>query len=387
MRFSLILRAVATSWVAILANAAVGFLLTPYVLHHLGDEAFGLWVLVVTVVGYYGLFDAGVRSSVLRYASRHRALGDQQRANEAVATAFYYYLGACALVILVTYLSVGLISRFFAVHDQVLSAFKSLFWLAGVVQGLTLPLVVFSTSLEAAGRYDQVYVIRVASLAVRVIAVIGVVRAGGGLFGVGAAVLLSQLLAYGAQVPLAIRANPGLSLRPKWVRKSVFQSMFRYGSISLTVGIAERLRGSIYPVVIAKFLTPVAVTIFSLPVRILSLPTEGIGTMTEIVNPVSSELEARNDFAKLRELILLSVQSAFLLLAPMAAVLFVFRRDFLTLWVGSEYASTYSLLVLLTLGMGTAATQCCVQSMLLASSDTSSLSGIARGTLCPSRCP
>src|SRR5260370_41897146 len=77
MRFSLILRAVATSWVAILANAAVGFLLTPYVLHHLGDEAFGLWVLVVTLVGYYGLFDAGVRSSILRYASRHRARSEE----------------------------------------------------------------------------------------------------------------------------------------------------------------------------------------------------------------------------------------------------------------------------------------------------------------------
>jgi len=75
-------------------------------------------------------------------------------------------------------------------------------------------------------------------------------------------------------------------------------------------------------------------------------------------------LEARNDFAKLRELILLSVQSAFLLLAPMAAFLFVFGREVLTLWVGSEYASAYGLLVLLTLGMGTAATQCCVQSML-----------------------
>jgi O-antigen/teichoic acid export membrane protein len=364
MRFSLILRAVTTSWVAVIANAAVGFLLTPYVLHHLGDEAFGLWVLVVTLVGYYGLFDAGVRSSILRYASRHRALGDKEGANEVVATAFYYYLGACAVVVLATYLLVGPISRFFAVHDQVLSEFKSLFWLAGVVQGLTLPLVVFSASLEAAGRYDQVYVIRVASLAVRVIAVIAVVRAGGGLFGVGAAVLLSQLLAYGVQVPLAIRASQGLSLRPKWVRKSVFRNMLRYGSISLTVGVAERLRGSIYPVVIAKFLTPVAVTIFSLPVRILSLPTEGIGTMTEIVNPVSSELEARNDFAKLRELILLSVQSAFLLLAPMAAFLFLFGRELLTLWVGSEYASAYSLLVLLTLGMGTAATQCCVQSML-----------------------
>lgn len=364
MRFSLILRAVATSWVAVIANAAVGFLLTPYVLHHLGDEAFGLWVLVVTLVGYYGLFDGGVGSSILRFASRHKALGEQQRANEVVATAFYYYLGACAFVILATYFLVDPISRFFAVHHQVLSDFKSLFWLAGVVQGLTLPLVVFSASLEAAGRFDQVYLIRVGSLAVRVIAVIAVVRTGGGLFGVGAAVLLSQLLAYFVQVPLAIRANQGLSLHPKWVRKSAFQSMLRYGSISLTVGIAERLRGSICPVLIAKFLTPVAVTFFSLPMRILSLPTEGIGTMTEIVNPVSSELEARNDFAKLRELIQLSVQSAFLLLAPMAAFLFVFGRDLLTLWVGNEYASTYRLLVLLTLGMGTAATQCCVQSML-----------------------
>lgn len=364
MRSSLILRAVTTSWVAVLANAAVGLLLTPYVLHHIGDEAFGLWVLVVTLAGYYGFLDAGVRSSILRYTSRYRTLGDHQSAKEVVATAFYYYLGACALVILATYLSVNQVLRFFAVHDQVLSAFRSLFWLAGIVQGLSLPLAVFCASLEGAGRYDQVYMIRVASLAVRVVAVIAVVRAGGGLFGVGAAVLLCQLLGNVIQVPLAIRANQDLSLHPRWVRKSVFRNLLGYGSISLTVFIAEKLRSSLYPVVIAKFLTPVAVTFFSLPVRILSLPTEGIGTMTEIVNPVSSELEARNDFAKLRELILLSVQSAFLLLAPMAAFLFAFGRELLTLWVGANYASTYSVLVLLTLGMGTAATQCCVQSML-----------------------
>ncbi len=69
MRISLVLRAVATSWVAVIANAAVGFLLTPYVLHRLGDEAFGVWVLITNLVGYYGLVDAGVRSAILRYVS------------------------------------------------------------------------------------------------------------------------------------------------------------------------------------------------------------------------------------------------------------------------------------------------------------------------------
>ncbi len=364
MRISLVLRAVATSWVAVIANASVGIFLTPYVLHRLGDEAFGVWVLTSNLVGYYGILDAGVRSAILRYVSKHKELNDQKSVNEVVASAFYYYLGACLLVILATHLSVGPVSRFFSIHTEVLGAFTSLFLLAGLVQGMTLPLMVFASSLEAAGRFDQVYLTTVGCLALRVVAIIYVLHAGGGLFAVGATTILSQLLAYCVQVPLALRAHPGFTLHPKWIRTAVLRNMFRYGSISVGVGIAERMRTYIYPVLIARFLSPIAVTIFALPMKILSFPGEGIGTMTEIMNPLSSQLEARNNFAKLRELIQMSVQSAFLLLAPLAAFLFVFGRELLTLWVGPQYAIAYRLLVLLTLGVGVASTQCCVQSML-----------------------
>src|SRR5947208_9660650 len=364
MRLSLILRAVTTSWVAVIANASVGIFLTPYVLHRLGDEAFGVWVLTSNLVGYYGILDAGVRSAILRYVSKHKELNDQKSVNEVVASAFYYYLGACLLVILATHLSVGPVSRFFSIHTEVLGAFTSLFLLAGLVQGMTLPLMVFASSLEAAGRFDQVYLTTVGCLALRVVAIIYVLHAGGGLFAVGATTILSQLLAYCVQVPLALRAHPGFTLHPKWVRAAVLLNMFRYGSISVGVGIAEKMRTYVYPILIAWILSPVAVTVFALPMKILSFPTDGIGTMTEIMNPLSSQLEARNDFAKLRELIQMSVQSAFLVLAPLAAFLFVFGRELFTLWVGPQYAVAYRLLVFLTLGVGVASTQCCVQSML-----------------------
>jgi O-antigen/teichoic acid export membrane protein len=140
--------------------------------------------------------------------------------------------------------------------------------------------------------------------------------------------------------------------------------MLRYGSVSVTVGIGERMRGYIYPLLIARFLSPVAVTLFSLPVKLMQFPADGIGTMTEVINPVSSRLEAQNDFARLRQLILNSSQTAFLLLVPLAAFLITFGRDLLRLWVGSRYTSAYFLLVLLTIGLGSAATQCCIQSML-----------------------
>src|SRR6266849_2162506 len=270
MRISLVLRAVATSWVAVIANAVV-------------------WVLITNLVGYYGLVDADVRSAILRYVSRHKELKDQKSVNEVVATAFYYYLGACILVILATQFSVDAVSRFFSIDSTVHGAFKSLFLLAGLVQGLILPLMVFASSLEAAGRFDQVYLTNVACLALRVIAIIYALRAGGGLFAVGATTILSQLLAYTIQVPLAIRAQRGLTLHPKWIRKTVLWDMLRYGSISVGVGIAEKMKVYSYPVVIVRFLTPVAVTFFALPMKILAFPSEGIGTMTEIINPMPSE--------------------------------------------------------------------------------------------------
>src|SRR5260370_19642730 len=91
MRIPIVLRAVTTSWLVVFANGAVGLLLTPFVLHHLGDEAFGLWVLVVTLAGYYGLFDLGVGSAVLRYVAHRRALGPKHGVNEVRGPALCFY--------------------------------------------------------------------------------------------------------------------------------------------------------------------------------------------------------------------------------------------------------------------------------------------------------
>src|SRR5438270_11819810 len=124
MRISLILRAVTTSWVSVVANASVGIFLTPYVLHRLGDEAFGVWILTTNLVGYYGILAACVRSAILRYVSRNKELKDQKSVNEVVSTAFYYSLGACFLVMLATHISVDPASRFFSLHGRVLRDFK-----------------------------------------------------------------------------------------------------------------------------------------------------------------------------------------------------------------------------------------------------------------------
>ena len=84
-----ILRNVGSSWFALGVNVLVGIFLSPYILHRLGDVAFGLWILVFSVTGYYGLFDLGIRSSIVRYIAKYSANEEHDELNRLVNTAMF----------------------------------------------------------------------------------------------------------------------------------------------------------------------------------------------------------------------------------------------------------------------------------------------------------
>src|ERR1700730_8884490 len=85
------LKNVASSWGGLAVNIAVGFFLSPFILQHLGEDAFGLWVLVFSLTGYYGIFDFGIRSSLIRYVSKFQATGDKDELARLINTSLFTY--------------------------------------------------------------------------------------------------------------------------------------------------------------------------------------------------------------------------------------------------------------------------------------------------------
>src|SRR6202161_1346253 len=88
-----ILKNVGSSWSALATNVIVGVFLSPLILHKLGDAAFGIWVLIFSVTGYYGLFDLGIRSSIIRYVSKYTATDEREKLSQFVNTALFTYTG------------------------------------------------------------------------------------------------------------------------------------------------------------------------------------------------------------------------------------------------------------------------------------------------------
>src|SRR6516225_8417694 len=96
------IRNILSNWGGYFFSILVGFFLSPFVVHRLGNSAYGVWTLMVSLTGYLGLLDFGGRGSVTRYVARFHARGEHESSGRLVSSALLIFSCAGALAILVS---------------------------------------------------------------------------------------------------------------------------------------------------------------------------------------------------------------------------------------------------------------------------------------------
>ena len=148
-----IIRNVGSSWSALAVNVVVGFFLSPFIVHHLGDAAFGVWLLVFSVTGYYGLFDLGIRSSIIRYVSKYTATDDREKLTGFINTALFSYAGIGVVSMLLTTLLSSSVEHFFKIPPEMHAQARLLLLMVGASVSLGFPFGVFGGMLEGLQRF------------------------------------------------------------------------------------------------------------------------------------------------------------------------------------------------------------------------------------------
>src|ERR1700687_1964561 len=90
----------------------------PFILHRLGDENFGLYVLVGAVIGQGALLDFGIVAAVIKYVAEHRAQGDHDRMQSLIATAQVLYSLIGLLTFLLTIALAAALPYFFKIQPS-----------------------------------------------------------------------------------------------------------------------------------------------------------------------------------------------------------------------------------------------------------------------------
>src|SRR5882757_1753617 len=176
-----ILRSVASNWVRYAFSVGLAFFLAPYVVWHLGGTGYGVWSLVVSLTGYLGLFDLGVRGAVTRYVARFHAQTDHTRANEVASAAMAIFLTTGGVAILVSgVLAIFVLGRL-NLPIEYLPEARIVLLLVGSSVAVSLADGVYGGLLIALQRFDLSNAIEIAGSGLRAVAIVAALSHGFGL--------------------------------------------------------------------------------------------------------------------------------------------------------------------------------------------------------------
>src|SRR5207248_10542631 len=106
-------RNVSTRYLAIAAEMAIGILVLPFNVAHLGTAAYGLWMLTTSITAYFSVLDLGYSGALVKFVAQYRARRDPRALNEILSTTFCLFAGFGLLTYLVAVGVAVYLGRFF----------------------------------------------------------------------------------------------------------------------------------------------------------------------------------------------------------------------------------------------------------------------------------
>jgi O-antigen/teichoic acid export membrane protein len=342
-----ILKNVGSSWSALATNVVVGIFLSPFILHRLGDAAFGIWVLIFSVTGYYGLFDLGIRSSIIRYVSKYTATGDKEKLTQFVNTALFSYTGIGVVSMVLTATLSSSIEHLFKIPPGMHSQARLLLLIVGASVSLGFPLGVFGGMLEGLQRFYILNWTSIGATLLRAALIVYFLNRGFGLVTVALITVALPVLSSVLRGIIVFHLCP-VAIGPSHVDKESFRNMATYGGTTFLVIVAGRLRFRTDELVLGSMMSTVAITYFSIGARIVDYAQEFVSSLAQIFVPMSSHSEAKGDLDRLRKVYIAGNRVCALLILPITIVLLLLGKHVIRIWVGARYVPhSYPVLVVL----------------------------------------
>ncbi len=342
-----ILKNVGSSWSALAINVMVGIFLSPFILHHLGDTGFGVWVVIFSVTGYYGLFDLGIRSSIIRYVSKYTATDDRKNLAHFVNTALFSYTCIGVVSMALTFMLSTSVERLFKIPPEMHSQARLLLLMVGASVSLSFPLGVFGGMLEGLQRFYILNWTSIGATLARAALIVYFLNRGYGLLTVALLTVILPIFSSILRGIIVFRLCP-VPIGLKHVDRASFRHMANYGGTTFLVLVAARLRFRTDAIVLGTMMSAVAVTYFNIGSRIVDYAQEFVSSLAQVFVPMSSQSEATGNLDRVRKIYIAGNRVCAFLILPITAILILLGKHIIRIWVGARYVPhSYPVLVVM----------------------------------------
>lgn len=364
MRSVRVLRNVVTNYLRFFIGGLLGLVVTPLMVLLMGDGDYGLWVTVFSVTGYFGLFDQGIRPSLVRYISRDQARGDREGLARTLNSAIVLYTAVGVITLAATVVVAHGFPQWFKIGPGQVASARMLVLLSGASVALGFPLGVFGATLSGLQRYDIANALGIGVSVLRAAAFVVMLRMGWGLIGLAWASLVMNLLGHALSWACVRRLLPDIPFGRRFVTSGQLRMIGAYGSVAFVGALASSIAFQTDALVITAFIGAASVTPFALAAGLVENVRALVYSATWVLSPTASELETRGESHKLHQMMIAGAAYSVLLSWPPLFALIIFGHNLLTTWIDSAHASGAILLTVLAVPTLISLTQSTTSSVL-----------------------
>lgn len=342
-----ILRNVLSNWIGFIAEACFAFFLFPFVVRQVGDTAYGLWVLILSMTGYFGLLTLGLRPAINKYVSEFFAQGKMKELNDLVNAALSVY-AVMGLIILFGGATLSVfIDRLPFLPANLAAQNRWVVMVVALQVALNLPAVVFGGVLSGLQRYDISNAIGVSTTLSRAVLILVFLKGAPTLLSLSLISLVTTSGGYAFTIWAARRQCPAIKLRFGVPKRQTAVMLFRYSGVTALGQLGGRLFIYADSFVVTGLISVAAVTHYSIATNLIGYMRSLSEDSTSVLNPAASELRAKNLEEELRALWIHVTRALLLILLPISLGLIFLGREFIVLWMGSNFADSATIVAIL----------------------------------------
>ncbi len=347
-RTSRFLRGFANGYVHLMVAAVVGLWLTPFLLHRLGTDTYGLWLVGTQIIAYLLLMDLGDVALLPRetaYVTGATGRRDAPELRGLVEQAFTLAVAQTPMVLFATVLALNWMPESWATLRPPLVVVLAVFI-------VTFPLRVFQAALT--GLQDLAFVARAqfaAWIAGTIVNVVLVLQ-GLGLPALAAGWCVTQLLTIGACGVRLSRAFPGAM--PRRLHIGDARSLREYLTRSVWISVSQVsqvLLNGTDVMVVAGLLGPAAVVPDACTGKLIAVLANQPQAILQSAAPALSELRSSGARDRLFSVSAALSQATLAVSGLVACVILAVNGGFVAWWVGAEQYGGLTLTVLLLAAM------------------------------------
>lgn len=314
---------------------------TPIIVHALGLEAFGVYSLVLSLIGYLALLDLGFGVATVKFLSELHGRGDATAVQRVVSNSLAVYLAfglLCGGVIAALSPFAGLLGLSPALTEVV----RASLYVVAVGFVVTMVLSALTAVPNALERMDLTNRRAIAFGTLSSLGTVAVLWLGYGLVEVLALTVVVTALSALSFYRVARRLLPSVSFRPRCDR-STLRLLGRFGALKFANQAATQAVYHLDKFLVAGLVSVAAVAYYAVPVLIAQRLAALVGNVSSAFLPAASSLWGAGDVQRFEELYFRATKVVATAVLPVASVVFFFAEPLLRIWLGENFAREASL--------------------------------------------